>query len=295
MGSDVHFLSDLAPTEFEHLPFCNSLCVAMVAITVNVFAGPAIKNLEVDLKDTLKVLRAELESRTGLSGFRLFFKTSGERGTSEKFLGPGKDDSTLEELGVHAQCALRISPASFQFGRIVQAKRRLELGVTQCAYSLDRVAKDTDATRKDVAEIAKTLRGEEVLRGDEQSDRARLGHLRIQKRVMDNEIKILNENEKFRVSNAKRQCNEAVTETAKRAEGDTTHVVAGMSGDTLDEKEKAWLAQGKLIKKEKAKAKRDAKKVVVGKAKGKQATLDEEAVTGEVASSSAAAPATASS
>ena len=57
----------------------------MVAITVNVFNGPPIKDLEVDLKDTLKDLRAELATRTAPSGFRLFFKATGDRGTAETF------------------------------------------------------------------------------------------------------------------------------------------------------------------------------------------------------------------
>ena len=213
----------------------------MAAFNINLRkTGEDLKKVQVTPATTVR----ELKAQEGFKGHVFFFKKS------------LKDADTMEDLGISAEETINVhktAPTSYR-----RAALRLKSGDTKRSHNhaqlhaastgavvdavmdegqrvadkVDKVKDDTAVVRGDTAALRNFFEGGEVPRKEGQSDQARLGELRVQKRLMDNEIKGLNEKEQIRVADAKRGRYEQVTRAAEVADGGVEYVASGMEGAT---------------------------------------------------------------
>ena len=223
----------------------------MLQLTVKSLTGEEQQFVDIDETSTVSVFSLVVATSTGSSieGFRMY------RG--KMYLAMGK---TLKDAGVVDGDMLAMHKRQDNEARAKVRVHKLGVrpkrGGVACSSKYDvRAAKEdvidavagveqkVDATAADTKVIKNVLMGKEFPRPADQSGKERLKQLRTTKRIIDNEIGDLREEEGNRLAAAKRAAANALLDSAVVAEGAVQFVAGALSTCEDVKNKKAELVQ----------------------------------------------------
>jgi hypothetical protein len=223
----------------------------MLQLTVKSLTGEEQQFIDVDETSTVSAFNSVVATSTGspVENFRMY------RGAT--YLAMSK---TLKDVGVVDGAKLsmhkRQDKQSRAEVRVNKIGTRPKFGGAACSSKYDvRAAKEdvidavagveqkVDATAADTKVIKNVLMGKEVPRHADQSGKERLKQLRTTKRIIDNEIGDLREEEGNRLAAAKRAAANALLDSAVVAEGAVQFVAGDISTCEDVKNKKAELVQ----------------------------------------------------